>query len=66
VGEKESVYRSLAGKHVETARPRYRWEDNVEMDLKEIEWEDVDWIHLSEYRDRWQAFGNTVLNLQIT
>jgi hypothetical protein len=31
-------------------RSRHRWEDNIKMDLKEIECEDVDWIHLAQGR----------------
>jgi hypothetical protein len=31
-------------------RPRHRWEDNIGMDLREIEWESVDWIPLAQYR----------------
>jgi hypothetical protein len=27
-------------------RPRYRCEDNIKMDLREIEWDGVDGIHL--------------------
>jgi hypothetical protein len=26
-------------------RPRRRWEDNIKIDLREIEFGDVDWIH---------------------
>jgi hypothetical protein len=26
-------------------RPRRRWEDNIKMDLREIGFGDVDWIH---------------------
>jgi hypothetical protein len=26
---------------------RHRWEDNIEMNLREIGLEDVDWIHLA-------------------
>jgi hypothetical protein len=26
------------------------------MDLKVTCWEDVDWIHLAQYRDQWRAF----------
>jgi hypothetical protein len=29
---------------------RRRWEDNIRMDLREIEWEGVDWIHLAQDR----------------
>jgi hypothetical protein len=27
---------------------RHRWENNIEMDLKEIGWKDVDLIHFSQ------------------
>jgi hypothetical protein len=37
------------------ARPRCRWQDNIRMDLKEIMWEGVDWIHLAQDRDHWLA-----------
>jgi hypothetical protein len=33
--------------------------------LKE-QWEIVDWIHVAQIRDRWQAFVNTVMNLRIS
>jgi len=26
------------------------WDDNIEMDLKKIGWEGVDWIHLAQDR----------------
>jgi hypothetical protein len=31
-------------------RPRYRWDSNIKMDVKEIGLESVDWIH--QVRDR--------------
>jgi hypothetical protein len=33
------------------------------MDLVEVKWGDVDWIGLSQDRDRWRALVNSVLNL---
>jgi hypothetical protein len=27
-------------------RSRHRWEDNIIMNLREIRWEGVDWMHL--------------------
>jgi hypothetical protein len=33
-------------------RPRRRWEDNIKIDLREIGFGDVDWIHLAQDRDR--------------
>jgi hypothetical protein len=35
-------------------RPRRRWED-IRMDLREIGWEGVEWIHLAQDRDQWRA-----------
>jgi hypothetical protein len=29
-------------------RQRRRWEDNVRMDLMEIVWERVDWMHVTQ------------------
>jgi hypothetical protein len=29
-------------------RPTRRWEDNIRMDLREMRWEDVDWMHLAQ------------------
>jgi hypothetical protein len=46
-------------------RPRHRWEENIKMDLREIELGDVDWSHLAQDRDRWQAVVNTVMNLRV-
>jgi hypothetical protein len=46
-------------------RPRHRWEDNIRMDLGEIGWEVVDWIHLAQDRDQWRAVVNTVMNLRV-
>jgi hypothetical protein len=35
------------------------------MDVKEIEWESVNWIHLAQDRDQWQAVMNMAMNLQL-
>jgi hypothetical protein len=46
-------------------RPRHRWEDNIKMDLREIGFGDVDWIHWAQDKDRWRALVNTVMNLRV-
>jgi hypothetical protein len=46
-------------------RPRRRWEDNIKVDLREIGFGDVDWMHLAQDRDRWWAVVNMVMNLQV-
>jgi hypothetical protein len=33
------------------------------MKLKEICWDDVDWINLAQVRVQWQALVNSVINL---
>jgi hypothetical protein len=46
-------------------RPTRRRDDNIRMDLREIGWEGVDWIHLAQDRYQWQAVVNTVMNLPV-
>jgi hypothetical protein len=46
-------------------RPRCRWEDNIKMDLQEVGCGVMDWIELAQYRDRWRAFVNAVMNLRV-
>jgi hypothetical protein len=41
------------------------WEDNIKMDLQEVGFGGMDWIRLAQDRDRWQAFMNVVMNLQV-
>jgi hypothetical protein len=41
---------------------RRRLEDNIRMDLKEIVWEVVGWIHLVRDRDKWRLLVNTLVN----
>ena len=46
-------------------RPRRRWEDNIKMDLKGMGCGGMDWIKMAQDRDRWRAFVNAVMNLQV-
>jgi hypothetical protein len=46
-------------------RPRHRWEGEIKMDLREIGWGGVEWIHLAQDRDRWRALVNAVTNRQV-
>jgi hypothetical protein len=48
----------------EGKRPRRGWKD-VKMDLRKIEWHDVDWIHLAQGRGQWRALLNTVIYLRV-
>jgi hypothetical protein len=46
-------------------RPRRRWVNNIKMDLREIEWDGMDWIDLAQDRDQWRALVNAVMNLRV-
>jgi hypothetical protein len=35
------------------------------MDLREMGWDEVDWIDMAQDRDQWRALVNTVVNLQV-
>jgi len=37
----------------------------MRMNLREIGWEGVDWIHLAQDREQWQALVNMVMNLWV-
>jgi hypothetical protein len=68
MGEKRNAYRILVekpeGKRA-LGRHRSTWEDNINMDLREIGWEDMYWIHLAQDRDQWRALVNTIMNLPV-
>jgi hypothetical protein len=56
MGVTSNASRVLVGKP--EGRPRHRPEDNIKMDLGEIVWSGVDWIHLIYDRDPWRALVN--------
>jgi hypothetical protein len=58
------MYIYIEGKR-QLGRPRRRWADNIKMDLREIGWDDEDWIDLAQDRDQWRALVNTVMNLRV-
>jgi hypothetical protein len=46
-------------------RPRHRWDDNIRMDLRKIEWEVVDCIPLAQVTDKRRALMIAVMNLRV-
>jgi hypothetical protein len=51
IREKRNVYRILVGNPEEKrplGRPRHTWVDNIQLDLREIRWGDVDWSELTQ------------------
>jgi hypothetical protein len=68
VAEKRDLYRVLVGKpggKRRFGRSRRRWEDNIKMDLQEVECGGMEWIELVQYRERWRALVNSVMNLRV-
>jgi hypothetical protein len=68
MGEERKLYNVLVGKPEgkrPLGRPRRRWEDGIRMDLREIDLGGVDWIRLSQDRDRWRAVVSAVMNLRV-
>jgi len=46
-------------------RPRRRWADNIRMDLQEVRCGYMDWMGLSQDRDRWRTLVSAVMNLRV-
>jgi len=61
---KERCMQGFGGKR-SLGKPRYRWEDNIKMDLREVGCGFMDWINLSQDRYRWWAVVNMVMNLWV-
>jgi hypothetical protein len=67
-GRGEKLYRVLVGKPEgkrPLGSPRRRWEYGIKMDLREIGWGGVEWIHLAQDMEFWRALVNAVMNLRV-
>jgi hypothetical protein len=66
--EGKGLYRILVAKPEgkrPLGRPRYRWEENIKMNLQEVGSGGMDWIELAQDRDRWRTLVNAVMNLRV-
>jgi hypothetical protein len=66
MGEIRSAYNIFVGKpegNRPFRRPKHRWEDNIKMDLREIGFWGVNWVHMAQDRGQWQALVNIIMNL---
>jgi len=68
MGEERGVYRVLVGKP-EGRRPlgrrRRRWMDNIRLDLQAVGYRYMDWIGLTQDRDRCRTLVSAVMNLRV-
>jgi hypothetical protein len=67
-GEKKNVcmllVRKAKGKRP-LRRPRFRWVDNINMDLVGIECSGVGWICLAQNKETWRILVNAVMNFRV-
>ncbi|KAJ4441972.1 hypothetical protein ANN_11836 [Periplaneta americana] len=67
MGESRNAYRVLVGRpegKISLGRPRRRREDNIKMYLREVGYDDRDWINLAQDRDGWRAYVRAAMNLR--
>jgi len=53
--ERRGTFRVLVGKlggRTPLGRPRYKWKDNIKMDLQKEGWGGIGWIDLAQDRDK--------------
>jgi hypothetical protein len=65
MGEMRNARNTLVGKPEGKrpfGRPSRRWENNIRIDLWEMGWEIVDWMHLAQ----WRLVVKTVINLRVS
>ncbi|KAJ4448041.1 hypothetical protein ANN_10053 [Periplaneta americana] len=68
MGESRNAYRELVGRPEDKkplGRPRRKWEDNIKMDLREVGYDERDWINLAQIRVRWRAYVRMAMNLRV-
>jgi hypothetical protein len=68
MGEGKGVYRVLVGRPEgkrPLGRPRRMWEDNINLDLREIGIDGANWIERAQDRVQWRVFVNTVMNFRV-
>jgi hypothetical protein len=60
MGERRNAYSIVVGNPEgkrPLGRPKRRWVNNIKMNLRELEWDGIDWIDLVQDRDSCE-YGN--------
>jgi len=68
MGEERGVYRVLVGKpegRRPLGRPRRMWADNIRTGLQEVGCVYMDWIGMTQDRDRRRALVSAVMNIRV-
>jgi hypothetical protein len=67
-GRGEKIVKGFSGKarrKKPTEGPRRKRDGSIRMELTQISWGCMEWIHLAQERNVWRALVNTVVNLQV-
>jgi hypothetical protein len=67
IGQKTNAYRIFVRKPEgkrPLGKPRRKWEDNTKKDVREIRWDDMEWIDLAQDKVQWRALVDTALSLR--
>jgi hypothetical protein len=65
MGKNRKVYGILIRKHIgkrPLERHRHRYKYNITMDFKGMRWDNVNWIHVAQCREKRRAVVNTVMS----
>jgi hypothetical protein len=65
---KRNTYSILVGKAEgmrPLERPKSRWVDNINIDLKGIGWGIMNWVDVAQDMDQWRDLLDTVMNLRV-
>jgi len=46
-------------------KPRRRWEDNIKIGFQEVGWGGLDWIDVTQDKDRFGARVNAVMKIRV-
>ena len=68
MGNERGAWKLLVGKPEgkrPVGRPRMRWENNINHDLREIGYTGDDWKSLAEDREEWRAYVHAAMNLRV-
>jgi hypothetical protein len=68
MGEERKLYKVMVGEpegKSPLGRPRRGWEDGIRLNLRVIDWQDVDFVHLVQGRGQWRAVVNAGMDLRV-
>jgi hypothetical protein len=69
MGEERNAYRLSVGTLKERrplGRPRHRYLNNIELNLREIGWGGIEWIGVVQHREKWRDLVNAVMSFRVS